>query len=299
MQCKICKNEKLNVPFLAQGGFEYFECSVCKTLQIKEIPLDNSKYYSGDYYSYNLDYKKLFGKLYYVQHIIIKLSFLIYPLAFLFTFGSKIFLKKRYEKSYWLYYLLKNFRDLNSKILDVGCGNGTLLGEMRKYGYANLTGIEPFLQSDIDYGNGIKVYKKELSELSEEFDLIMFHHSLEHISNPLEVFENIYRLLNKNGIAMIRIPIAGSYAWRKYKTFWSQLDAPRHLFIFSIYAIKMLAEKNNLSLEEIFFDSTFFQITASEQREFSKKELSKIQKFVYKLNAMFDGDQAMFILRKL
>jgi len=299
MQCKICKNEKLNTQFLTQGGFEYFECSICKTLQIKEIPSDSSRYYSNDYYSYNLDYKKLFGKLYYAQHMIIKLSFLIYPLAFLFIICSKIFLKKRYEKSYWLYYLLKNFRNLNSKILDVGCGNGTLLNEMRQYGYANLIGIEPFLQNDINYENGVKVYKRELSEISENFDLIMFHHSLEHISNPLEVFENIYRLLNKNAIALIRIPIAGSYAWRKYKTFWSQLDAPRHLFIFSIYAIKMLAEKNNLALEKIFFDSTVFQITASEQRKFSKKELSKIQNFVYKLNEMFDGDQAMFILRKL
>jgi SAM-dependent methyltransferase len=299
MQCKICKNEKLNVLFLAQGGFEYFECSVCKTLQIKEIPCDNSAYYSSDYYSYNLDYKKSFGKLYYAQYIIIKLSFLIYPFAFLFTVASKIFLKKRYEKSYWLYYLLKNFRNLNSKILDVGCGNGTLLNEMQQYGYTDLTGIDPFLQNDIVYGNGIKIYKKELSEVLEKFDLIMFHHSLEHISNPLEAFENIYRLLNKNGIALIRTPVAGSYAWRKYKTFWVQLDAPRHLFIFSIYAIKMLAEKNNLSLKEIFFDSITFQITASEQREFSKKELLKIQKFVYKLNAMFDGDQAMFILRKL
>jgi 2-polyprenyl-3-methyl-5-hydroxy-6-metoxy-1,4-benzoquinol methylase len=298
MQCKICKNEKLNVPFLAQGGFDYFECSVCRTLQIKEIPQDSSAYYSDSYYSYSLDYKKLFGKLYFAQNIIIKLSFLIYPFALLFTICSKFFMRRRYEKSYWLYYMLKRFRNLNAKILDVGCGNGALLCEMQKYGFKNLTGVEPFLLNDINYGNNIKIYKKEFCEMQENFDLIMFHHSLEHMPNTLEIFENINRLLNKNGIALIRIPVANCYAWRKYKTFWAQLDAPRHLFIFSTHAIKILAEKNSLQLEDIFFDSTVFQITASEHRKFSKNELSKIRKFVYRLNENFDGDQSMFILRK-
>jgi 2-polyprenyl-3-methyl-5-hydroxy-6-metoxy-1,4-benzoquinol methylase len=298
MQCKICKNEKLNIPFLTKSGYDYFECSFCKTLQIKEIPQDNSSCYENSYYSYNLDYKKLFGKLYFASNIIIKSSFLIYPLALLFTTSSKIFLKRRYEKSYWLYYMLKKFRNLDAKILDVGSGNGALLNEMHKYGFKNLTGIEPFLPNDMDYGNGVKIYKKELNKMQEKFDLIMFHHSLEHIPNPLETFESIHRLLNKGGITLIRIPVAGSYAWRKYNTLWAQLDAPRHLFIFSVYAIKMLAEKNNLRLEEIFFDSTIFQITASEQRKFSENELSEIRKFVYKLNENFDGDQAMFIFRK-
>jgi SAM-dependent methyltransferase len=293
----------MNAPFLAQitggGGVDYFECAVCKTLQINEIPRDMSLYYADSYYSYNLDYKKLFGIVYHIQHIAVKLSFLIYPLALLFTVCSKVFLRRRYEKSYWLYWMLKNFRSLNAPILDVGCGNGALLNEMRKYGFKNLTGIEPFLSGDVDYGNGVKIYKTELDKVRETFDLIIFHHSLEHMPDPQETFENIHRLLNKNGIALIRIPVAGSYAWRKYNTFWRGLDAPRHYFIFSGHAIKMLAGKNNLRLEEIFFDSTTAQITASEQREFSKSELSKIRRFVYRLNENFDGDTAMFVLRKL
>ncbi len=37
------------------------------------------------------------------------------------------------------------FRD---RILDVGCGNGSLLAQLLKIGFTNLTGVDPFINEE-------------------------------------------------------------------------------------------------------------------------------------------------------
>jgi len=49
--------------------------------------------------------------------------------------------------------------DIDSKILDVGCGTGTLLLEYEQFGLKNLVGVDPFLSNDMFYDNGVKILK--------------------------------------------------------------------------------------------------------------------------------------------
>ncbi|MEM0939861.1 MAG: hypothetical protein AAGI25_08730 [Bacteroidota bacterium] len=50
----------------------------------------------------------------------------------------------------------------DSKILDVGLGAGRLLLKLNEYGFENLTDIDPFIERDIVYENGVKIYKNQL-----------------------------------------------------------------------------------------------------------------------------------------
>lgn len=60
MICKICGNKKENkihivkeMMFGFRDEFEYFECSSCGCLQIKNVPHNISKYYPESYYSFS------------------------------------------------------------------------------------------------------------------------------------------------------------------------------------------------------------------------------------------------------
>src|SRR5256885_2327700 len=69
------------------------------------------------------------------------------------------------------------------------------------------------------------------SELDGSWNMVMFNHSFEHLPEPVQVLRRVARLLSPDGVCVIRIPVAGSYAWRRYREDWVQLDAPRHLFL--------------------------------------------------------------------
>ncbi|MHA2231215.1 MAG: class I SAM-dependent methyltransferase [Candidatus Hodarchaeales archaeon] len=222
----------------------------------------------------------------------------------------------RGRRSYSLFLIMSQV-DLTKKsaILDVGCGSGILLYNLRESGFDNLLGIDPYSREKIEYENGLEILKKTIHEIDGEFDVIMFHHSFEHIPDPIKTFQSIVRLLSKNGTCLIRIPTVSSFAWEHYGVNWVSLDAPRHFFLHSIRSMKLLAEKENLRLKRVMYDSSAFQFWGSEQyvrdiplRDsqsyaespsksiFSKSEIRHFQKRAEKLNRINRGDQAAFFL---
>ena len=137
----------------------------------------------------------------------------------------------------------------------------------------------------------------------------MMHHSFEHMNNPHKVFDKLSELLNDDGLLLIRIPLADSYAWRKYGTCWFQMDVPRHFYLHSVKSLNYLIEKYGFHIEKIEYDSTWQQFYFSESylrnislnenfNEFSLKNKRVFQKQAQILNKMMDGDQACFYIRK-
>jgi 2-polyprenyl-3-methyl-5-hydroxy-6-metoxy-1,4-benzoquinol methylase len=101
-------------------------------------------------------------------------------------------------------------------MLDIGCGQGRLLLRMSMGGFTNLTGVDPFIDSDIFYYDNIRIHKQDLEEFSDskrKYSLIMLHHSLEHMPEQNQAFDSISKLLSPDGTVLIRIPLADSYAW--------------------------------------------------------------------------------------
>ena len=265
MKCKICANQNGNKVFKVKEMmfgfddiFDYFECSKCGCLQITEIPLDMSKYYPSNYYSFNEiknsttnRMKRILGKE-----------------RDRYAFTGSGFVGRILNNIYPTHHIDAMIRanvNIDSRILDVGCGSGNLLKSLNDIGFMNLNGVDPFIKDDIEYGSGVKIVKKNIIDLDDEFDLIMFNHSFEHISDQKETLNSVYRLLSENGVCIIRIPTVSSFVWVKYDVNWVQLDAPRHFFLHSINSIKLLALNSGLILNDYFYDSTAFQFWGSEQ----------------------------------
>jgi SAM-dependent methyltransferase len=156
---------------------------------------------------------------------------------------------------------------LDARVLDVGSGDGRNIRVLARCGYTCLTGIDPYLSGDAEFGPNLKVWKRSMEALQGEFDLVMLHHSLEHMSDQRLAFASIARLLAPRGISLIRVPTVSSYAWERYRIHWVGLDAPRHFFLHSIQSLRTLADEVNLRIKSITWDSTVFQFWASDQYE--------------------------------
>jgi len=303
-QCKICGNSLGNQPIIVRemmfnfrDEFVYFKCSACGCLQIIEPPENLAKYYPADkYYSYHQQVGE--GNV--------------------FTNMARRLLAQGYQKGFipsWFPYLkgsrLLHFKNFGkaSAILDIGCGSGDLLQKMHLWGFKNLTGIDPFIERDILYPSGIKIYKQEIYDHKGEYDLIMMHHSFEHMDRSLDVLRECYRLLVPNGRLFIRIPVSDCFAYRKYGVNWFQIDAPRHFFLHTTRSISVLADAVGFEIEKIEYDSVSSQFIKSE--EYSKRNMfgsndikvsakteKMFQKQAKQLNILHDGDQACFTLKK-
>ncbi|MDR1652822.1 MAG: class I SAM-dependent methyltransferase [Prevotellaceae bacterium] len=319
-QCKICANTQGNhavvvreMMFGFRDEFKYFKCSSCGCLQIAEPPTDLSKYYPSEgYYSY----RQVVTSSSYVEKVKNLLK------RFLFNLYQRLNMPLQavpYIRNFgWLKFLKKIAK--TSAILDVGCGNGRLLQQMSGWGLKNLTGIDPFIEEDILYPSGMRVWKTDIYDypplqhagnqsLAEHFDLIMLHHSFEHMDNPRAALNQLHKLLSPKGQMLIRVPVSDSFAWRKYGANWFQIDAPRHFFLHTTKSMAILAKECGFVLKQLVHDSTKAQFVHSEKycRDISLFEDMEIPRTYEKcctrqakwLNRIMDGDQACFILEKI
>lgn len=96
------------------------------------------------------------------------------------------------------------------KILDIGCGYGFLLKEMKARGW-DVEGLE-VSQTGREYALGnwnIPVYSKPLENLGlpeSTFDVVTLLYVIEHIFNPLSLLSEINRVLKPEGLILIRWP---------------------------------------------------------------------------------------------
>jgi len=303
--------------------FAYVECSKCGCLQIVEVPFDLSKYYPDNYYSYMVDGPSLEHPKNGIRSVRAKVIIKILSRHY---FSNKNVLGAWVaERSslagdypYWVTHQKLNLGlHSNSSILDVGCGKGKLLLDLGLLGFSNLMGIDPFIKEDVIYQNGVRVLSKNLEDLDREFDLVMLHHSFEHMPEPLATLRKAYQLVKPGHYLLVRIPLAGSYAWRKYGVNWAALDAPRHLYLHTAESIRILASQSGFEVAEVVYDATGFAHWGSElylkdipltderspwgnrnQEIFSKEELAQFIELDENLNQAGEADSAAFYLYK-
>ncbi|WP_278940042.1 class I SAM-dependent methyltransferase, partial [Parabacteroides johnsonii] len=304
-KCRICGNDIDNREYTVRKNmfhiydeFLYFKCANCGCLQIKEYPTNISKYYPSDYYSFSRK-KKTLHQI--IVDFLMKCS-LSYRINRLNLIGLFAIRYNDYYK-YQLPCFDKGKCDYSSKILDIGCGAGTLLMQLRGFGFSDLTGIDPFISTDIIYSNGVRIWKKDIYGcIGQQYDCIMLHHSFEHMTEPRDVFAKLKNMLSDKGRILIRIPLCDSYAWRKYNTDWWQLDAPRHFYLHTVKSISLLSAEFGLQIENIYYDSHEYQFIGSQMYRSENKVISRRDMGYYKgmaalLNVISDGDQACFVLK--
>lgn len=277
--CYVCTNAFKNSQVLGKEMFlgtreifPYVLCSTCHSLSIEKIP-------------FNLD--ELYAKYPGLKHPqrkqsrlknILKRYMLLHP----------NWLTKKFSET------LTSFDDLrikalygcplflNSRILDVGCGSGWFIHELHQLGFTNSIGIDPALKKETSQP---PLNKKTIFDLNQPFDLITFHHSFEHLENPVEVLKKAASLLAPEGLCVIRIPNIESWSFRFFKEHWSGIHPPYHLFLPSKKGMEILCEQAGLQIVDIrweqmiesFLRSTCYSLDYASHDEFGTRTMLKDQ----------------------
>ena len=304
--------------FGSREEFTYFQCSSCGCLQIETIPEDLHRHYPSDYYSQQTTPMTEVRRS--IRSIVIRhysRTIALNPKSLYAELLRKALPTPIDFLEIGEYLIKARLMTSDERILDVGCGaSPKRLAAMRRCGFLNVLGIDPFINADSTYC-GVDVKKCRLEDLTGQFGLIMYHHSLEHVPDPLASLSAAASLLRPNGLCLVRIPVMDTFFWREFGCNWAELDAPRHLYLMATKTIELLCAKTGFLLEGATFDSSGWEIAASElyQRDesmfertstglhnnltqFSKNENDRFDSIAATLNKSSDGGRACFYLRR-
>lgn len=233
--CPLCKGSNIKERFTCKDRFatneefEVMECQGCGFVFTQGIPDEKEigRYYeSQTYISHSNTKKGLLNKVYHcVRSIMLR---------------KKVNLIERLT-------LLQNGR-----ILDYGAGTGYFARAMEKAGW-DVTAIEKspqareLAQKEFGFTMHPETYLTQLGD--KEFDVVTLWHVMEHIQELDTFWDELYRIIDDTGIAVIAVPNCKSYDARHYKENWAAYDVPRHLWHFTPTTIMRWGERHGFILE--------------------------------------------------
>lgn len=233
--CPLCKGSYIRKRFTCKDHFatgevfDIYECAECGFVFTQGIPDEKEigRYYeSQEYISHSNTKKGIFNKIYHVVRSMMlrRKTGLIEKLT-----------------------LLKN-----GNILDYGAGTGYFAHAMAKKGW-EVTAIEksPQARELAKTRFGLEIFSEEhLSEIGDkELDVVTLWHVMEHIQELDRFWDELYRIIDDTGIAVIALPNCKSYDAKIYKENWAAYDVPRHLWHFTPDTLMRWGEKHGFILE--------------------------------------------------
>jgi SAM-dependent methyltransferase len=223
-----------------RGEFDVVRCASCGLVHLHPIPTvdELAGFYAQDYYAYrpmgkDRDLKKLFKKL----------------------------LKTKIETHNPTF-------PHPGEFLDIGCGSGEYLQRMRAEGW-NVKGVEPSIfGAEEGRQNGLDIFHGTLPEakfVSDSFDYVRSNHSFEHVPNPVEILDEIYRILKPGGKLFVGIPNIDSIPYHIFGKYWWYLGAPVHTYNYTVSTISTLMQRSGFAIDTVFFNSNYASLLGSLQ----------------------------------
>lgn len=253
MKCTICSHNKWTYLFPSKdrlyeipGNFTVVTCTHCGLWRI-DPPITAKvirKYYPEQYYSYKKNIKP--GIFWRLRTYLILHSIRPNILSCILNVFFQIPAMPTYVK--------------NGKILDVGCGTGDTLKLFHQIGWKTY-GLEidrraVAIANQRDLKNVMYGTYRDIRKYPDDyFDAIRLYHVIEHLDDPILCLALIYKKLKKNGQLIIGTPNAGSLIAKLGKTYWYNLDVPRHLFLFSPHTLLMVLKEHSFRIEKMTFSS--------------------------------------------
>lgn len=238
-RCLLCGSNKL-IPYIickdhliSGEDFNLYICTDCRFVLTQDHPdeSDIGRYYESDEYISHSDSGKAFSDV-------------IYRLV------RAIMLRRKKG-------IVKNVSGLKKgSLLDIGSGTGHFVHSMKNGGW-NASGIEineKAREYAISRFGADVISPEKMSTLSDNsFNCITLWHTLEHFQKPYQYFEEICRILKREGTLIVALPNNISYDADYYRQFWAAYDVPRHLWHFTPSTFSIFAQRFCLDVIGLFY----------------------------------------------
>jgi 2-polyprenyl-3-methyl-5-hydroxy-6-metoxy-1,4-benzoquinol methylase len=216
--------------------------------------------------------------------------------------------KNYYEPWKWENEQAAKFIKPSDFLLDVGCGDGLFLKEMKKKGMENLFGIDFAARDGIkNEKDGINIENATIDEFSNrnigKFDVVACFQVLEHITEVRRFMEGCLQCLKPSGLLIIAVPNSHPYIY-KHDLYHTLNLPPHHAGLWDKSALEKLC--NYFPLKSLF---TGYQPIGSQldyyinvQLEYYSnkgKLFNKIyRKYLYLFKNKIEGHSQIVVYRK-
>jgi len=219
--------------FITDERFKLVKCNNCGLIYLNPRPTKEgiNRFYSKEYY-------------------VTKTIFLTKIIDYFFRL-AKIRSINRYRRQ--------------GKLLDLGCGGGSFLWEIKKRGF-EVYGVDPSFQACklTRERLGENIFNVELEEChfpNDYFDVVTLWHVLEHLPNPNITLREIHRILKKDGILVLETPNIDSLSFKMFRKSCFHLDIPRHFYHWSSKTIKEMLNRHKFKVFKISYFSLAYPLS--------------------------------------
>lgn len=163
-------------------------------------------------------------------------------------FAAKTYLK--------IFKRVRNLLPEKPNVLEVGCGNGFFLNELRKKGIKDVRGVEPSLEmvskatEELKPMIKIDIFKKNQFP-KNFFDTICCFHTLDHMIDPSEFVSESFRLLKKNGIAIVVVHDTDGLSVKLFGERSPIFDI-EHIYLFNKQNLKKIFLRRGFEVVDVF-----------------------------------------------
>jgi SAM-dependent methyltransferase len=213
-RCPLCESTGPFTQPEAPSGFQLFDCSSCGMVFLHPLPSDDelSLYYNANYYGEGR--KKFFSLL----EVAVRQLTMV-----------------KWRR-------LKPFVQRGQKMLDIGCGRGTMVN------LARAEGVEAFgVERNFPHGTpNPHIFYKDLFDCgfpAGNFQLVILWHVLEHLAEPSKSLTEIHRIIAPGGYLSLAVPNYGGAQAETSGKNWFHLDIPRHFWQFRPRSLHRMIEQ--------------------------------------------------------
>lgn len=143
----------------------------------------------------------------------------------------------------------------DTRLLEIGCGNGFFLEEALNQGYNQVWGVEPGVASvkkaskEIRKNIIVDIFKRGQFK-KNFFDCIVCFQTLDHVPNPNMVISECHKILKKGGLVLFLNHDVESLSARILKETSPIIDI-EHTYLLSKKTMRQIFEKNRFKVLEV------------------------------------------------